>query len=175
MQKCIAILSIASSLVLISNVAKAQDKLFVEKVYFDDEAINHEYHQEIYSCLYSGITAWSDHSDFTNVLFEKSEDDGNWDIFITVRPRSWFKSHKLGDTKVGITTPLKNGKNAIIIASDNNDCEFISQTITHEVGHALGLKHTFDKNSVMFPDSDGSKTISNTDLVKVRDLFFKRN
>lgn len=55
------------------------------------------------------------------------------------------------------------------------DCEHRDVVIMHEIGHAFGLKHTQDTNSVMFHSAKDEPILSEDDIHQIRKRYGLKN
>ena len=85
------------------------------------------------------------------------------------------------DKSIGLTrnTYIENGKiihSTIWIADKTMDDRVLSKdevftTMLHEIGHAVGLDHSQDKDSVMCPTVDVVQEISREDIQRIYNLY----
>lgn len=89
----------------------------------------------------------------------------------------------LADTVLAVATPpgatVTNSRRGDIVF--NSDIRFdnapyhLRTVLLHEVGHALGLDHQADPNSVLFPDYNGMKTqLATVDIQAIQQLYGTR-
>lgn len=62
----------------------------------------------------------------------------------------------------------------ISIFIDNSNDEFL-HTLTHEFGHALGLNHVNDNNSIMYPKTTNILTLSREDEIALSNICKERS
>ena len=67
-----------------------------------------------------------------------------------------------------------SGENKIDIFIYRNNNQFV-HTTTHEFGHALGLSHLKDENSIMYPTSTGNLTLSELDIAQLNGFCQEHN
>lgn len=67
----------------------------------------------------------------------------------------------------------KNPKlyNKVIFLNDKLDFIDLINTYKHEFGHFLGLSHSIDTNSIMYPINVKSNELSRYDSLKLKQLF----
>lgn len=90
----------------------------------------------------------------------------------------FVKTKQLTGTTAGLTTYAYSGT-TIVAATVYLDSRFAKSSYrnrltdtTHELGHAVGLNHTYDKTSCMYPDvSVGATTPNRADYDRLRILY----
>ncbi|WP_334330448.1 matrixin family metalloprotease [Companilactobacillus sp. HBUAS59699] len=70
--------------------------------------------------------------------------------------------------------PSKSAINHASAKINMNYPESVSDSVTmHELGHALGLNHSTDTSSIMYPTNQGVKTLSSYDITGLKSIYNK--
>lgn len=95
---------------------------------------------------------------------------------ITVSVKDSFNDEKAGITfaQMGVNNIYKSNieiglKN--LYTKENFTDDMLKIIIRHEIGHALGLPHSADKKSIMYPYALPGQSITQKDLEKLMELY----